>query len=86
MPAETRPFALVVNTASDEFLFIGANGSPSFSADSPGPSRVGVSRDEGRCQNGKWVSSRRINGDELFMPALPSSTIGMLKIRVVRFD
>ncbi len=87
MPADTRSFALVVNTAPDEFLFIGANGSPSFSADSPGPSRVGVSaRDEGRYKNGKWVSSRRINGDELFMPALPSSTIGMLKIRLVRFD
>jgi hypothetical protein len=87
MPADTRPFALVVNTAPDEFLVIGANGSPGFSVDSPGPSRVGVStRDEGRYQNGKWVSSRRINGDELFMPSPPSSTIGMLRIRLVRFE
>jgi hypothetical protein len=87
MPADTRPFALVVNTAPNEFLFIGSNGSPSFSVDSPGPSRVAVSaRDEGRYQNGKWVPGRRINGDELFMPALPSSTIGMLKVQLVRFD
>lgn len=37
MQTDTRPFALVVNIAPDEFLFIGSNGSPSFSVNSPGP-------------------------------------------------
>jgi hypothetical protein len=87
MPADTRPFAIVINTAPDEFIFIGANGSPSFSVNSPGPAHVGVSSmDEGRYEDGKWLPGRRINGDELFLPALPSSAIGMLKVRLVRFD
>ncbi len=87
MPNDTRPFAIVINTAPDEFLFVGANGSPSFAVDSPGPSRVGVSaKDEGRYERGTWVPGRRINGDESYMPGLPSSTIGMLKVRLLRFD
>ena len=87
MPADTRPFAIVINTAPDEFVFIGANGSPRFSVDSPNPSRVAISvMDEGRYENGKWVPGRRINGDELFLPALPSSTIGILKVQLVRLD
>ncbi len=86
MPADTRPFAIVVNTAPDEFLFIGANGDPSFAVDSPGPSRVGISaKDEGRYEKGKWAPGRRINGDEIYLPALPSAQIGMLRVRLVRF-
>jgi beta-galactosidase GanA len=34
-PNDTRPFAIVVNTAPGEFLPIGANGAPKFTADSP---------------------------------------------------
>ncbi|MGC4055969.1 MAG: DUF5597 domain-containing protein [Paludibaculum sp.] len=84
---DTRPFAIVVNTAPDEFLFIGANGDPSFTADSPGPARVGMSsKDEGRFEKGKWVPGRRINGDEIYAPALPGPRIGMLKVRLIRFE
>ena len=87
MPDDTRSFAIVVNTAADEFLFIGANGDPVFAADSPGPSRVAIAaRDEGRYEKGKWIAGRRLNGDELFRPGLPNSRIGVLKVRVVRFE
>jgi hypothetical protein len=87
MSNDTQPFAIVVNTAPEEFLFIGANGDPSFAVDSPGPARVAISaKDEGRYQEGKWVPGRRINGDEIFMPGLPSSKISMLKVQLVRFD
>ena len=86
MPPDTRPFALVVNTAADEFLFIGSNGVPSFEVDSPGPARVAISsKDEGRYEAGKWVSGRRLNGDE-FGSGLPNGLIGMLKIKLVRFE
>jgi hypothetical protein len=86
MPADTRPFALVVNTARDEFLFIGSNGVPGFEVDSPGPARVAISsKDEGRYQAGKWVLGRRLNGDE-FGSGLPNGSIGMLKVRLVRFE
>ena len=87
MPADTRPFSLIVNTAPGEFLFIGANGTPTFTPDSPGPARAAiVTRDEGRFEKGKWIPARRINGDETFQPALPNSTIGVVKIHLLRFD
>jgi Domain of unknown function (DUF5597) len=86
MPDDNRPFALVVQTGPDEFLFMGANGTPSFAVDSPGPSKVAISsKDEGRFEKGKWVPGRRLNGDEAGT-GLPNTRIGMLKIRLVRFD
>ncbi len=87
MQNDLRPFALVVNTAPDEFLFIGANGDPVFAVDSPGLPRVAISaKDEGRYENGKWVRGRRINGDEVFQPALPAARIGLLKVHLFRFE
>jgi len=87
MPNDARPFAIVANTGPDEFLFIGANGNPAFEVDSPGPKRVGVSaKDQGRYENGKWIAARRLNGDELFMPGLPNKSVGMLRVKLVRFD
>ncbi len=87
MPNDTRPFAIVVNTAPNEFLFIGANGDPTFEPDPPGPSHVAISsRDEGRYVNGTWIPGRRLNGDELFLPALPSSKISMVKLQVIRLE
>jgi hypothetical protein len=87
MPDDTRPFAIVVNTGPDEFLFIGANGDPAFEVDSPGPTRVGVSaKDQGRYENGRWIAARRLNGDELFIPGLPNKSVGMLKVKLVRFE
>jgi hypothetical protein len=86
MPPDTRPFALVANTAPDEFLFIGSNGTPAFAVDSPGPAQVEVSaKDEGRYEKGAWLPGRRLNGDEL-RDGLPNTAIGMLKVRLVRFD
>jgi len=45
-----------------------------------------AAKDEGRFEKGKWVPGRRINGDELFQPGLPSAKIGMLKVRLFRFE
>lgn len=87
MPDDLRPFALVVHTAPEEFLFIGANGDPLFTVDSPGLPRVALaSKDEGRYEKGKWLPGRRINGDEHFQPALPTAKIGMLKVQLVRYE
>lgn len=82
-----RPFAIVVNTAPDEFLFIGANGVPKFEIGSRGPLHVAVSsKDEVRYENGKWITGRRLNGDEAGHGLPGNGDIGMLKIRLVRFD
>jgi hypothetical protein len=84
MPMDTRPFAIVVNTAPDEFLFIGANGDPAIAT---GSGRVIISaRDEGRYEKGKWIPGRRLNGDELFQPGLPAGKIGMLRVQTLRVE
>jgi len=86
MPSDKRPFAIVVNTAPDEFLFIGANGDPAFTIDS-GPGKVIIaSKDDGRYENGKWIAGRRINGDELFESSLPKTKVRMLKVKLVRIQ
>jgi hypothetical protein len=86
LSTDTRPFAIVINTAPDEFLFIGSNGDPVFSLDSGAGKVIVSSKDEGRYENGKWVPGRRINGDEVFESGLPKSKIGMLKVHVLRLQ
>jgi hypothetical protein len=86
MPSDMRPFAIVVNTAPDEFLFIGANGDPVFTIESGGGKVFVSSRDEGRYENGKWIAARRLNGDELFQSALPKTKVGMLRVKVLRIQ
>ena len=82
----TRPFAIVVNTSPDEFLFIGANGVPQFQSDSSGPVNLAVaSKEEGHFENGKRVRVRRLNGDEAGN-GLPEVRVGFVKVRLVRFN
>ena len=81
---EEQPFAIVVNTAPDEFLFIGANGDPAFTIESGAGKVFIASKDEGRYENGKWIAGRRINGDEMFESGLPKTKLGMLKVKLVR--
>ena len=85
MPDDIRPFGLVINTAPDEFLFIGSNFNPAFSTDPQGPEKVAIGLiDEGRIKKGIWIPGRRLNGDE-GKPSLNSGTIGILKIKVFRY-
>jgi beta-galactosidase GanA len=83
MPADRRPFALIANPAPDEFLFIGANLTPRFTADDANVRAVISSKDQGQYSKGKWIPGRRLNGDEMGQ-GLPHETIGMLRIKVVR--
>lgn len=86
LSTDTRPFAIVINTAPDEFLFIGSNGDPTFATDSGVGKVIVSSRDQGRFENGKWLPGRRINGDEVFESGLPKTQIGMLKVRLLRMQ
>lgn len=62
---EPANYGLIINTAPDEFLFVGTGMSVAFSADSPGPKIAGIGIiDEGRFEGGKWIPGRRLNGDE----------------------
>ena len=86
MPSDKRPFAIVVNTAPDEFLFIGSNGDPSFTIDSGQGKVIVAAKDEVRYENGKWMPGRRINGDELFGSSLPKLKVGMVKVKLLRIQ
>ena len=83
---DKRPFAIVVNTAPDEFLFIGANGDPGFALDGGSGKVIVASKDEGHFEHGSWVPGRRINGDELYNSGLPKFRIGMLKVRLIHVE
>ena len=85
MPDDTRPFGLVINTAPDEFLFVGSGFVPSFSTDPQQSEKVAIGWiDEGQYINGEWIPGRRLNGDE-GRPALKSGEIGMMKIKVFKY-
>jgi hypothetical protein len=83
LASDKRSFALVINTAPDEFLFIGSNGNPTFANDSGSGNAIVSSRDEGHYEHGSWIPGRRINGDELYSAGLPKSKIGMLKVHML---
>ncbi|HVW22491.1 MAG TPA: DUF5597 domain-containing protein [Opitutaceae bacterium] len=61
-----RVGALFIQTGADEFLVVGSGEAQvTFSTDRPGPPVVGIeSSDEERLENGKFVTWRRLNGDE----------------------
>jgi hypothetical protein len=86
LPSDRRPFAIVIHTGPDEFLFIGSNGTPSFEVESGKGEVIISSEDEGFYEKGKWIPGRRINGDELFSPGLPKLNIGMLKVKLIQFQ
>ncbi len=85
MPDDIRPFGLVINTAPDEFLFVGSGFVPSFSLEPNESGKVAIGWiDEGSYINGNWVPGRRLNGDE-GRPSLRSGSIGMIKIRLFKY-
>jgi hypothetical protein len=60
------PFVLIVNTSPDEYYF-GTNGNYSFrvSPRSGGGIAATASIDQGAFVNGKWILTRRLNGDDI---------------------
>ncbi len=58
-------YGLIMATGPDEFLGAGKGFRVSFTPAKPTDRKVGIaSIDEGRFEDGKWVSGRRLNGDE----------------------
>ena len=79
-PADTRPFALVIAEAEDQFLLVGQGVGLDFHR---GADLVEVdSVEEGRFASGRWVPGRALNGDErLFL--LPLDGLGAVRIRLL---
>jgi hypothetical protein len=60
-----RGAGLIMALGADEFLGAGFGFRVRFKGRPPGPALAGiVAVDEGRYQDGQWVSGRRLNGDE----------------------
>ncbi|MGA2752029.1 MAG: DUF5597 domain-containing protein [Verrucomicrobiota bacterium] len=58
-------YGIFMATAPDEFLMAGDNAQVTFSPGTPGPGFVGlVEQAAGRFENGKWVVTRYLGGDD----------------------
>jgi beta-galactosidase GanA len=58
-------FGLIIATGPEEFIGVGKGFRVTFAQTSPTSPRIGIaSIDEGAFEDGKWVSGRRLNGDE----------------------
>jgi hypothetical protein len=85
-PPDTRPFGLIVNTGTDEFLIVGSGLTVEFTPESPGPPRAGFAAiDELTYEGGRWIQGRRLNGDE-GRAALRGGRVGVLRVKVYRHD
>lgn len=63
-----RGYAMIINSAPDEYIIYGKNIQISFSPVTPGPPVAGIAHDdEGVFENGVWKAWRRMNGDEIFL-------------------
>jgi len=90
MPQQNLGFALIINTAPDEFLLAGQGFSLTFAPDTPGLKIAGIGTiDEGRYEKGVWIPGRRINGDENgggTRMQMRGQGIGMQKIKLYRYE
>jgi len=59
------PARLVISSSPNEYIFVGGGMNVSFTANTPGSQTVRfASLDEAILVDGRWVSGRRLNGDE----------------------
>ncbi|MBZ5585463.1 MAG: DUF5597 domain-containing protein [Acidobacteriia bacterium] len=90
MPQENRGFALIVNTAPDDFVIAGQGFSLTFAPDTAGPKVAGIGTiDEGRYEKGVWIPGRRINGDENgggTRMQMRGQGVGIQKVKLYRYD
>jgi len=87
---DNRAFALIINTAPDEFVIAGQGVGLTFAPDTPGPKIAGIGYiDEGRYERGVWIPGRRINGDENgggTRMSIRGQGIGIQKIGLYRYE
>ena len=88
--APAQGFALVINTAPDDFVLAGQGFSLTAAPETPGPRIAGFGTiDEGRYERGVWLPGRRLNGDESgggSRASLRGPGVGVLKIKLYRYE
>lgn len=97
-----RGYGLIIASGPDEFTGAGYGFRVAFHAKSPDRAQIGICAvDEGEFRNGKWLASRRLNGDETwqggwwrfpapttgagFIPTLGAGT-GIARCTVYRYE
>jgi hypothetical protein len=97
-----RGYGLIIASGPDEFTGVGYGFRVAFHAKAPDKAQIGICAvDEGEFRNGKWLASRRLNGDETwqggwwrfpapttgagFIPTLGAST-GIARCTVYRYE
>jgi beta-galactosidase GanA len=82
--SDVRPTGLVLQLGPNEFLAVGKDLDITFEAKGQAGRPVELARvEEGRFAGGRWVAERVLNGDER-LNILPSDSLGMVRIRLLR--
>jgi len=88
-PTWPHAAALVVALADDEYLVAGNGVIVTFAPATPGDPIAGIERiDEGRIRDGKFVVTRRLNGDETHQGRhlrLPAGSFGLQRVKLYRY-
>jgi beta-galactosidase GanA len=88
-PTWPRAGALVIALADDEYLIAGNGVIVTFAPATPGDPVAGIERiDEGRVEGGKFVVTRRLNGDETHQGRhlrLPAGSFGLQRVKLYRY-
>jgi beta-galactosidase GanA len=88
-PTWPRGGGLVIALADDEYLVAGNGIIVTFAPARPGDPMAGLERvDEGRFENGRFVVTRRLNGDETHQGRqvrLPMGDFGLQRVKLYRY-
>lgn len=88
-PTWPRAGGLAIALAPDEFLIAGNGVIVTFAPAASGEPMAGLERvDEGEYQNGKFVVTRRLNGDETHQGRhvrIPMGTTGLQRVKLYRY-
>jgi Domain of unknown function (DUF5597) len=80
---------LVVAIGRDEFIFAGTDLTVTFETNKPGDPLVSIlSAEEGKFENGQWLSGRRLNGDQTHQGRhlrLVKGKFGIQRIKLYRY-
>ncbi|HVZ87721.1 MAG TPA: DUF5597 domain-containing protein [Polyangia bacterium] len=88
-PVWPRGGGLIIALADDEFLIAGDGIIVTFAPAGPGDLMAGLERvDEGRYDRGRFVVTRRLNGDETHQGRqvrLPMGSLGLQRVKLYRY-
>jgi beta-galactosidase GanA len=84
-----RVGGMIISVARDEFYIAGSGIVVTFEPNSHGDPIVGIGRiEEGKFVDGKWITGRRMNGDQSHQGRhlrIPNDEVGIQKVKLYRY-